>query len=103
MNYWKECIEESFEDAGIEATDQQIDTVVSWIEGARENESMATGSEFIPNPLETEIDRLKSDHAKEIERMEVREFCYKKSVADRNSVSPQDVYLDNGRVVFDRC
>lgn len=41
MNYWEICIQEAFEDAGIDATKEQIDTVTSWIEGAHENYGMA--------------------------------------------------------------
>jgi len=43
MEYWKECVMEAFEDANIIATEDQLDTVVSWVEGAHDNYSMATG------------------------------------------------------------
>lgn len=43
MDYWKETISEAFEDAGITATDEQIDTVASWAESAHDNYSMAHG------------------------------------------------------------
>jgi len=58
MNYWKECITEAFEDAGIDATEDQINTVTSWVEGAHENYGMATGRDCIPNPLQSENRRL---------------------------------------------
>ena len=43
MNYWGECIREAFEDAEIVATEEQIQNVIGWVEGAHENWGMATG------------------------------------------------------------
>ena len=65
FDYWGECIKEAFEDAGITATKEQIDTVVSWVEGAYENKSPVTGQECIPNPLKEEIAALKKELSKE--------------------------------------
>lgn len=73
MDYWKECISEAFEDASIVATDEQIKTVVSWVEGAYENYGLVHGHYDIPNPQTLEINRLKKelrderdkDHTKE--------------------------------------
>lgn len=59
MDYWKECISEAFEDAGIKATKEQIDTVASWVEGAHDNHSMSHGYDVISNPLEDENKELK--------------------------------------------
>jgi len=42
MNYWNECVAEALCDAKIEATDEQIDTIASWVEGAHENCDMVT-------------------------------------------------------------
>lgn len=61
MDYWKDCIAEAFEDAGIVATAEQLSTVVAWVEGAHENYSMAHGYDCIPNPLVAEIEKLKRD------------------------------------------
>lgn len=65
MDYWKECIAEAMEDAGITATDEQIDTVTSWVEGAYENYGLATGLDAIPNPLSIEIASLRRDLGRE--------------------------------------
>ena len=51
MDYWKCCIEESFEDAGITATKEQISTVVEWVEGAFENYGLATGNDVASQNL----------------------------------------------------
>lgn len=42
-DYWEDCISEAFDDAGIVATKEQIDTVISWVEGGHENYSTAMG------------------------------------------------------------
>jgi DnaJ-class molecular chaperone len=68
MDYYKECIEEAFEDAKITATKEQMDTVISWVEGAAENEGLATGRECIPNPVQLENEALKSNLEREKEK-----------------------------------
>ncbi len=83
MNYWEECIKESFEDAGITATKEQINTVASWVEGADENHSLATGHDCIPNPLVTENERLVKRLEDERDRI-TREFD--KEIDDKNYV-----------------
>lgn len=59
MDYWKECIAEAFESAKIVATDEQINEVASWAEGAHENYGMAHGHDCIPNPETLRADELK--------------------------------------------
>ena len=65
MDYWKECISESFDEHGIKATDEQIECVAGDVEGAHENHGMAHGHDCIPNPLETELKELKASLKKE--------------------------------------
>jgi RecJ-like exonuclease len=69
MDYWEECIREAFEDAGIVATDEQVDIVAGWVDGAHENYGLATGREFIPHPLETENKDLKRELEKERDKV----------------------------------
>lgn len=71
MNYWESCIQEAFEDAGIDATKEQIETVTSWVEGAHENYGMAHGHHAITNPLKTENEQLKRD----LENERQKESC----------------------------
>lgn len=65
MNYWEECISEAFEDAGITATKQQVDTVASWVEGAHDNYGMAHGHDCIPSYSSIERDQLAEELKKE--------------------------------------
>jgi len=73
MNYWDECVKEAFEDAGIKATKDQIDIVISWVEGAHDNYGMSHGHDCIPNPLYEEIDSLKAELKKERNKQVCRE------------------------------
>lgn len=73
MNYWNECISEAFDDAKIIATKEQIETVVSWVEGAHENYGMAHGHDCIPNPLQGENEDLK----RKLSREQNKEICAK--------------------------
>ncbi|MEZ0208838.1 MAG: hypothetical protein ACAH17_01520 [Candidatus Paceibacterota bacterium] len=56
---WETTIKEAFEDANIQATSEQLDTVISWVVGMHENYGTYSGCEHIPNPLYTELDELK--------------------------------------------
>ena len=73
MDYWNECISEALEDAGVEATDKQIDVVAGWVEGAHENYGLATGNDVAnANFISDEARELKSLKA-EIERQRIWE------------------------------
>jgi len=101
MNYWKACIEESFCDAGITATEEQINLVIDWVEGAHENIGMATGAECIPNPMESEVNEYK----RKLEKLELAHehiiSGITKGVAHRRNVSVSDVSIDdNGHVTY---
>ena len=65
MYYWKECISEALDDAGISATDEQIDIISSWVEGAHDNYSMAHGYDVIGSPYDSqakrELEKLKKE------------------------------------------
>lgn len=69
MNYWKECITEAIEEAGIAATEAQIESISKFVSGAHEQYGMAHGHDCIPNPLKLENDRL--EKALESERTKV--------------------------------
>ena len=69
MDYWEECIREALEDANLKADETQIDTLVSWVEGAHENYGMAHGHDAIPNPLSLEIESLRSELKKEKDKV----------------------------------
>ena len=69
MNYWEECIKEAFEDSGIKATDEQIQNVVSWVDGAHENYGLATGEDIAnANYISDEAAELKSMKAAQEKR-----------------------------------
>ena len=63
--YWRDCIEEIFDEAGITATKEQIAFVVEGVEGCHENYGLAHGYDAIPNPLLEENKKLKEDLKKE--------------------------------------
>lgn len=101
MEYWKECIAEALEDSGIKATDEQIDNITSWVEGAHENYSMATGEECIPHPLLTEVDGLKKIITKQKDQHEHQLHGICKGVAQRRNTSVNDVCIDDdGHVTY---
>lgn len=101
MEYWKECITEAFEDAGIEATSEQLETVISWVDGAHENYGLATGSEFIPNPMIDEVEEIKREMARQQEKHERQLSGICKGVARRRNVDEGGVSIsDDGEVTY---
>lgn len=99
MEYWKECIAEAFCEAGIEATEEQLDLVTEWVEGAHENYGMATGQECIPNPMESEVNELKRKLQKQDAEHEKMIDGIAKGVAKRRNVSANDVSIDTDGLV----
>ena len=93
MNYWKECITEALEEAGINATDAQIDTVTEWVEGAHENHGLATGQECIPNPLEATVAKLRRNLVKSQGEIDRADLDFRKNVAMRRNCAIADVVL----------
>ena len=68
MDYWRECIDIAFDEAGIEATEAQREEAGA-VEGGHENYGMAHGHDVQRSPVDDkdrEIARLKA----EIERLE---------------------------------
>ncbi len=60
MDYWNECITEALEDSNLSATQEQIDNIVNWVEGAHENFGLATGQEVAnKNHISDEAKELK--------------------------------------------
>ena len=102
MDYWNECVSEAFEDAGITATDEQINTVAGWIEGAHDNYGMAFGHDAIPNPKDAEVERLKLT-IKELKQQHEQQLNgVRKGVARRRNVDIGNVYInDSGNVTYD--
>ena len=101
MDYWKECIAEAFCEAGITATEEQLNLVVGWVEGAHENYGLATGKECIPNPLESEVNELQRKLKKQDDEHEHVISGITKGVAQRRNVSVSDVSIDNdGHVTY---
>lgn len=99
MGYWEECVTEALEEAGICATKEQIDTIAFWVEGARENYRTAFGYNATPNPMNTEVDRLKSQIKRLEDQHEKQLYGIKKSVATSRNVSVHDVHIkDDGDV-----
>ncbi|KKM96242.1 hypothetical protein LCGC14_1179940, partial [marine sediment metagenome] len=60
MDYWRECIESAFDEAGIVATPEQVCSVVDYVSGGHENYGMAFGHDAIPNPIQSELDTTKA-------------------------------------------
>ena len=102
MDYWKECVAEAFEDAGIVATDEQIDTVTNWVDGAHENYGMAHGYDAIPSQIDTEVERLRKEIDKINEQYERQLNGVRRGVAQRRNVDVGSVYIDDsGNVTYD--
>lgn len=101
MDYWKECIEEALEDAGITATKEQIETIVGWVEGAHDNHGMAHGYDCIPNPMISEVEKLSRELEKQEQNRQRQINGVVKGVASRRGVDQNSVFIDDdGHVTY---
>ncbi len=101
LNYWIWAVEGGLEDCGADGklTAEEVKSVAEAIMGARENESLATGTECIQNPLRTEIEELKRQREKDRDEADRREGIYQKSIANRYGGSDSVIVrIDGGRV-----
>lgn len=91
--YWDESVKDALEDCGAlkVLSTQQVSDIQSAIYGSRENESMATGAEHIPNPLESQIrivEKNRSDAASAYEaRLRAREKTIEELRRDVNNLT----------------
>ena len=101
MNYFFECISQSFDEHGIKATDEQIEAVADDVRISHENYGMAHGHDAIPNPLNADIENLKRQ-IKQLERdRDEAMLNFQKNVAMRRGCSPSDVEIqEDGHVII---
>lgn len=103
VDYWDDALGCALEAVGkFEAlTRDERRQVAESLATSAENQSMAFGHDCIPNPKDSEIASLKTQHEREIAEWEAADLAYRTSVARRRGVEPNDVYIRNGRVVYD--
>lgn len=63
MNYWKECVESALEEAGLLATQEQVDIMANVVRGGHNNYDMAYP--LPENPLIDEVKALEKKVARE--------------------------------------
>ena len=103
MDYWKECISEAFDEAGITATEEQIAMVAGDVQVSHENYGMAFGHDCIPNPLEAEVKKLKDELKNKEDNHERCLDGIREGVAMRRNVHRADVHIEvDGNVTYDR-
>ena len=83
MDYWKECILEAFEIAGITATQRQIDNVALLVKEAHGVYGETHGHHFISDPRDIEIKRLSLELKKEKQKVYCEECNGKGYVLER--------------------
>ena len=96
-DYWIECIESSFEEAGIIATKEQIQIVADDVEMSHECYGMYHGYDAIPNPSEEEISKLKALIEKTEKERDDMEYKFKQNIAKRRKCDVTDIEIgENG-------
>jgi hypothetical protein len=75
MDYWKELIEEAFEEARITATPEQVSIVASWAESGREHYSQAMGYDVASSNWHAQNNAEKEQLRKEVIREKNKVAC----------------------------
>jgi hypothetical protein len=73
VSYWEEVVSIALEDAGIKATQAQIESIAGAVEVSHDNYGMAHGHDCIPNPATTELDSIKKKLAEERSKVACKE------------------------------
>ena len=94
IEYWIEAVSESLESAGLDATKNQINEIAKDIKISVDCMGLATGDEFIPNPINTEIEQLKKELQDEKNRAERELSLVVKRYARRRGVEEGDIYIN---------
>lgn len=104
LDYWLESLELALDSVGAydALTPEQRKQVAESLVVSAENEGMASGRDCIPNPLNSEIDRLKAAHRAEIESFQARERIFCRDIARSQSVEAHRISIVNGHVVIHR-
>lgn len=93
-----EAIKETLDEYGTSLSDELINEIRLTVEGCYENRSLMTGP--VSNPLFSEIEKLKQQYKKEMQEKDHIENVYRNNVALRHNVSPHDVYIEGGSVMY---
>lgn len=100
--YWRVCVEESLGNIGIDFTDEQLNQIAKDMKMAASMESEATGSCYIPHPLEAEVRTLKARHKEELSRAERTAETYKLTLCRVAKANPSKTHINSmGEVVED--
>ena len=102
LEYWIESVESIMEEMNYDIPIEDITTMAESMIITAEQESLAFGYDAIPNPLQTEIDKLRNDMDHEQVYWERRELIYLRSIAKRNNVHVDDVFIANDNVWYQR-
>jgi hypothetical protein len=102
VEYWEESLGQALCDVGVWEliTKEQRREIAEALASSAENESMCMGWDCIPNPQDTEIDRLKAAHAEERRQWEQRDSIYRRDIARSQRVAEQDVFIKDGFVAI---
>ena len=98
--YWLASASEILSEHGIVPSAEKLESIASDLAHAAEMEWEATGQEHIPNPRDTEFDRLKRDLKTAREDAERRERIFCSHIAERAGprFEAGNVQIDCGRV-----
>lgn len=103
LNYWIEAVESALEEIDKLSyfSNKEIKTLAETLCISSEQQSLAFGYEHIPNPLEAEIIKIKSEYNHKIEILERNDLIYRKNVANRHGINAENVYIKDEIVMYD--
>jgi len=101
LNYWIESVQSSFDENNISVSKDVVAAVAKDMLNSSECQSLAFGHDTIKSS-NTKVDELTKRYEAKISELEERDRIFRESVAKRRGVSPEDVYIEHGSVMYNK-
>ncbi len=99
-DYWEECVADSLQEHGVEASLEQIKLIAKDIEGSHDNIGMAF---HVPeNPLIHDMKKLERKRKEERKEADENDSFWRRAYASKVGVDVSRLYVNHGEIYIGR-
>lgn len=99
-DYYADAVSEGADVVGLKLTDEQLKSIVDSVLGNLENESLASGSFNIPNPMQSEVRQLEKRLAEVTADAEKQDRKWAEAFGRKVGTSSKQISLDRDGQVW---